>query len=66
MSTAEELWKSGHQAKAEELLAESRRLRARSQNPDAAGSSIRKGWGKRADVLLAEAQVHASLGQGSS
>lgn len=44
-----------------ELMAESRRLRRRSFNRDAAGSDTRARWRVEADVLLAEAQVHATL-----
>ena len=50
-----------HRVMAESLLKRSRQLRAASHQPDAAGSAIRTGWAKQADVLLAEAQVEAAL-----
>lgn len=50
-----------HHAEADRLLHSGRNLLACSQDPDAAGSAIRKRWAKDARDLFAEAAVHAAF-----
>ena len=50
-----------HRAKSEKLLKLSRGYRSSAGDRNAAGSAIRAGWAKQADVFLAEAQLHATL-----
>jgi regulator of protease activity HflC (stomatin/prohibitin superfamily) len=50
-----------HVKKAEELMLLARGYRKGAIDPDAGGSDLRADWTRRADQLMAEAQVHATL-----
>lgn len=51
-----------HRAEAERLLSKARGWERASYDPDAAGSAIREGWRRQAEVWRQEALVHAQLG----
>jgi hypothetical protein len=50
-----------HAAQAEKLMASAKAHQRSAANPDAGGPVLRAEWAQRANQLMAEAQVHATL-----